>query len=45
MSFILRESSIGHFAKSTPGANTILSRKVDIQKVLHMFVCMSEDFL
>ena len=45
MSFILRESSIGHLAKSTSRANTILSRKVDIRKALHMFAHMSEDFL
>ena len=45
MSFILRESSIGHFAKSASRASTILSWKVDIRKVLDMFACTSEDFL
>ena len=45
MLFIPWEGSIGHFAKSTSRANTILSRKVDIWKALHMFVRTLEDFL
>ena len=45
MSFVLREGLIGHFAKSTSRANTILSQKVDIQEALHMFVHMLKDFL
>ena len=45
MSFILGENSIGHLAKSTSRANTILSQKVDIRKALHMFARTSEDFL
>jgi len=44
-SFILWESSIGHLAKSTSRANTVLSRKVDLWEVLHMLLCVSEDFL
>jgi len=43
--FILWESSIGHLAKSTSRANTVLSRKVDLQEVLCMFLHASEDFL
>jgi len=45
MSFILWESSIGHLAKSTFRANTVLSWKVNIREVLHMLLCVSEDFL
>jgi len=33
-SFILWESSIGHFSKSTSRANTILGRKVNLQKAV-----------
>ena len=44
-SFILWESSIGHFAKSTSRANTVLSRKVDLREALCMLLHMSEDFL
>jgi len=44
-SFILWESSIGHLAKSTSRANTILSRKVDLREALRMLLCASEDFL
>jgi len=44
-SFILWESSIGHLAKSTSRANTVLSRKVDLREVLHMLLRTSEDFL
>jgi len=44
-SFVLWESSIGHFAKSTSRANTVLSRKVDLQEALRMFLRASEDFL
>jgi len=45
MSFIFWESSIGHLAKSTSRANTVLSRKVDLREVLHMFLRASEYFL
>jgi len=45
MSFILWESSIGHLAKSTSRANTVLSRKVDLREVLRMLLRASEDFL
>jgi len=44
-SFIFWESLIGHLAKSTSRANTVLSRKVNLQEVLHMLLCVSEDFL
>jgi len=44
-SFILWESLIGHLAKSTSRANTVLSWKVNLQEALHMFLHMSEDFL
>jgi len=44
-SFVLWESSIGHLVKSTSRANTVLSRKVDLQEVLHMLLRTSEDFL
>ena len=44
-SFIFWESSIGHFAKSTSRANTILSRKVDLREALHMLLRASEYFL
>jgi len=37
-SFVLWESSIGHLAKSTSRANTILSRKVDLREALHVFL-------
>jgi len=45
MSFIFWESSIGHLAKSTSRANTVLSRKVDLRETLHMLLCALEDFL
>ena len=44
-SFIFWESSIGHLPKSTSRANTVLSRKVDLQEVLHMLLRTLEDFL
>jgi len=44
-SFVLWESSIGHSAKSTSRANTVLSRKVNLREVLHMLLHASEDFL
>jgi len=44
-SFILWESSIGHLAKSTSRANTVLSRKVDLREALRMFLRASEYFL
>ena len=45
MSFIFWESSIGHLAKSTSRANTVLSRKMDLWEALCMLLCTLEDFL
>jgi len=45
MSFIFWESLIGHFAKSTSRANTVLSRKVDLREALCMLLHASEYFL
>ena len=39
---VLRESSIGHLAKSTSRANTILGREVNLRKALRMLLRMSE---
>ena len=44
-SFILWESSIGHFSKITSRANTVLSRKVDLREALCMLLRTSEYFL
>ena len=41
-SFILRESSIGHFAKSTSRANTVLRREVDLGEAQRMLLCSTE---
>ena len=41
-SFILRESSIGHLAKSTSRADTVFSREVNLRKALLMLLRMSE---
>ena len=39
---VLRECSIGHLAKSTSWADTILCREVDLQKALRMLLRMLE---
>ena len=39
---ILRECSIGHFAKSTSRADTVLCREVNLRKALRMLLRMSE---
>jgi len=44
-SFILWESSIGHLAKSTSRANTVLSRKVNLREALRILLRASEYFL
>jgi len=45
MSFIFWESSIGHLAKSTSRANTVLGRKVNVREMLCMLLRTLEYFL
>ena len=42
---VLRESSIGHLAKSTSRADAILSGEVNLRKALRMLLRMSEYYL